>query len=136
MATFHATFNEQRNLNATFSSSDGMSAAFGEVIIAGGTNVKVATTAEWNAQPGLIAENGIVYVYSDWGTIDGEPVPAFKVGDGLAYLIDMPFNEDIASRHIADNTIHVTAAEKEFWNNKVTAFLDAENLENLVLSKE
>lgn len=100
-------------------------------------NLTVATTAEWDAQRELIAKEGVVYVYSDHHTNpDGQPVPGFKVGDGKAYLIDLPFNDDLAMRHIANTTIHVTEEEKEFWNDKVTAYMDAENAECLVLSKD
>ena len=57
------------------------------------SNVRVATTAEWNAQPNLIAEKNIVYVYSDCKTVDGAGViPAFKVGNGVSYLRDLPFS--------------------------------------------
>ena len=135
MANFKATFAQSEGMKATFSSSGTMAADFGSVIFAGGSNVKVATTAEWNAKPTLIGEKNVVYVYSDWSTdASGNPIPAFKVGDGLAYLIDAPFNSDIAAAHISDSSIHVTDEEKAFWNQKVTAFLDYENVETLVLS--
>ena len=102
-----------------------------------GGSVKVATTAEWNAQPQLIGVQGTVYVYSDHEhTPDGQPVPGFKVGDGTTYLIDAPFNDDLSMRHINDTDIHVTPEEKAFWNNKVTVYINAEDLENLVFSKE
>ena len=99
-------------------------------------NVLVDTTAGWDAQTTLLSEDGVVYVYSDKYTNGGgDPVPAFKVGDGTSYLIDMPFNEDIFTDHVADTTVHVTSAERTFWNDKVTAYLDAYDLETLVLDK-
>ena len=102
-----------------------------------GNNVRVATTAEWDAQRELIGVKNVVYVYTDHEqTPDGKPIPGFKVGDGMAYLIDAPFNDDLAIRHIHDTTIHVTEEEKAFWNSKVTAYLDFENIENLVLSSD
>lgn len=101
-----------------------------------GNNVRVATTAEWDAQRDLIGVKNVVYVYTDHEqTEDGKPIPGFKVGDGMAYLIDAPFNDDLALRHIYDTSIHVTPEEKEFWNNKVTAYLDAEDIECLILTK-
>ena len=51
----------------------------------------IDTTANWNAQADLIGKAGHIYVYSDYEVINGVAVPAFKVGDGLAYLIDTPF---------------------------------------------
>ena len=100
-------------------------------------NVLVDTTANWDADNTIIAQKDYVYVYSDKYTDEyGNPVPAFKVGDGTSYLIDMPFNGDVFSEHIANTTVHITSEERAFWNDKVTAYLDAENLENLVLSKQ
>lgn len=99
------------------------------------SNVKVDTKENWDAQTTLIAEENIVYVYSNQYTVDGASIPGFKIGDGTSYLIDMPFNDDIMARHIADTNIHVTLEEKECWNNKVTCFIDANDLENLVFTK-
>lgn len=102
-----------------------------------GAKVKCDTTEGWNSQIDLIAEEGVVYVYTDYLlNEDNEPIPAFKVGDGLAYLIDIPFNEDINSKHIQNTNIHITDAEREYWNNKVTVYLDVNYLEELVFSKE
>ena len=102
-----------------------------------GAKVKCNTTAGWNSQIDLIAEEGVVYVYTDYLlNEDDEPIPAFKVGDGLAYLIDIPFNEDINSKHIQNTNIHITNDEREYWNNKVTVYLDVNYLEELVFSKE
>ena len=103
----------------------------------GGTNnLLVGTTAEWNSQTHLIARKNIVYVYSDHEHDSlGNPIAAFKVGDGLTYLIDLPFNDDLWMEHINDTTVHITDAEREFWNNKVTAYLNAQDLEELILTK-
>lgn len=99
-------------------------------------NLLVATTEEWNSHRELIAQKNVVYVYSDHETNEeGQAVPGFKVGDGLAYLIDLPFNDDLAIRHIYNTGIHVTPEEKEFWNNKVTAYINASDTEQLILTK-
>lgn len=102
------------------------------------------TKANWNAQSSLIGEAGYLYIYSDYQTItdqQGNPiqVPGIKVGDGVSYLIDSPFMSDVIMEsilnHINDTVVHITAQEREFWNNKVTGFLSGDNTENLVLSK-
>lgn len=113
----------------------------GEVDVSGSvtppTNVYVNTTAWWDSHRDLIGKKNAVYVYTDHETSpDGEPVPGFKVGDGLGYLIDAPFNDDIMMDHIRNHSIHVTEDEKVFWGNKVTAYIDARNPERLILSKE
>ena len=107
-------------------------------------NVYYDTTANWNLQPFLVSERKGVYIYSDFEIIYdevGNPtfVPGIKIGDGTTYVIDLPFITEEMTRmlldHIGNNTIHLTAAEREFWNNKITCYLDREDLENLVLSK-
>lgn len=112
--------------------------------------VYYGTTQDWNSQVMLESEAGVVYIYSDYKTIikDGQEVtiPSVKIGDGTSYLIDLPFvsevNLDAISDltdqlldHINDATVHVTQAEKTFWNNKVTTQLMIDDPENLILTK-
>lgn len=120
----------------------GMRAAEAIGIISGAKEICYDTTANWNSQPSLIAKKGYIYIYSDYSTIivDGEEVvvPRMKVGDGSAYLIDMPFvGDDICDmiiQHINDASIHITPQEREFWNNKSSAFTESSNPETLILS--
>ena len=101
------------------------------------------STSNWNKQPNLIAENACIYIYSDYDTmeIEGgiEYIPGIKIGDGTTYLIDLPFITDkiitTLINHINDNTAHITDFERQFWNNKVTAYEDPENEGTLVLTK-
>lgn len=102
------------------------------------------TTENWNAQPLLLAERAAIYIYSDYEWIEDEagnrtPVAGIKIGDGSSYLVDTPFVSDkltyMIVSHIGNMGIHVTEAEKEFWNHKVSAYLDQSNAETLVLSK-
>lgn len=81
------------------------------------------TTAEWNAQSQLQSETGKVYVYTDH-RIDsqGNRIAGIKMGDGNAYLIDLPFQDEAIYEHIEDSTIHITAAERAFWNDKVRCY--------------
>ena len=83
---------------------------------------------------------GEVIVYSDYETINGVNVPNFKVGDGLAYVPDLPFvGDDIRQQltaHLLDTTAHLTASEREFWNNKVRCYLDTTDLENLIFTTD
>ena len=102
------------------------------------------TKANWDAQRFLIAERRVVYIYSDYDYVEDEAgnriaVAGVKIGDGTTYLIDLPFVGDATTKliveHLADSTVHITAAEREFWNNKISAFFRDENPENLILSK-
>lgn len=90
----------------------------------GGTQeVYYGTTAEWSAQTTLVSLRGAIYVYSDYSTDgQGRDVPNIKVGDGLAYVVDLPFMN-----------MDVTEAQKTFWNNKVRCYVN-NNSENLVFT--
>lgn len=89
------------------------------------------TTANWNAARGFIPLEGELIVYNDYATIrkvingveQDVTVPAIKIGDGRAYVQDLPFvNDELRDQilnHINNPEIHVTMAEKLFWNNKL-----------------
>lgn len=98
----------------------------------GVTKIKSNTTENWNANRGYIPEEGELIIYTDHSTMerDGETinVPGIKAGDGLAFLIDLPFigedqsAEDVLSRlndHVQNITVHVEATDKLRWNNKL-----------------
>lgn len=102
------------------------------------------TTYAWDLQSSLVTERGVVYIYSDYQVIYddvGNPtyIAGIKVGDGTSYLIDMPFITDGMTAtilaHITNTTVHLTDAEREFWNNKISCYLDTQDSENLILSK-
>ena len=110
------------------------------IFVKGGTcysNVLVGTTAEWNAQPDLIGAKNVIYVYTDhYHDDDGNPVPGYKVGDGLGYLAGQAFDDAIMVKHIHNTEIHITEEEREFWNNKVSVYVDADNPELLVFTRD
>lgn len=87
------------------------------------------TTENWNSKLDFIPPKGIIIIYSDYATIEGINIPNFKVGDGLAYLVDLPFvGDDMRNTlisHINDMVRHITAEERVSWNNKVTCFVEA-----------
>lgn len=97
----------------------------------GGTNkIQYGTTEYWNAQVGLVSKAGTLYIYSDYGQDTfGNDVAGIKIGDGMAYVVDLPFVDAVAHEHINDSDIHITAAERQAWNDKVRCyFAGAENL--------
>ena len=95
------------------------------------------TKQGWDSQTDLISEKDAVYIYTDYDTDEhGNNIPGIKIGDGLGYLIDAPFLDANMQKHILDNIIHITQQEREFWNNKVTAFLSEISNETLILTKD
>ncbi len=105
---------------------------------------RLGTTAYWATQLSDIPLAGELIVYTDYSTetVDGQTryIPAFKFGDGLAYVVDLPFvGDDIRNAlnaHINNSTIHITAAEREFWNNKVRCYMGTENISNQIVENE
>ena len=99
--------------------------------------IYVDTTENWNSQPTIRTEEKTIYIYSDYQTTsDGKTVAGIKIGDGDAYLIDMPFIDTIPMSHISDTDIHITAEEREFWNNKVRCYYSLEQEDTLVFTTQ
>ena len=108
----------------------------GDVVKVESNNIHVDTTASWNSQIDLVAKKNNIYIYSDYVTGDTD-LPGMKVGDGTTYLIDLPFlagNNDILTQHMLNNVIHVSQADRDFWNNKVTCYISSEDPDTLVFS--
>ena len=93
--------------------------------------LKRDTTANWNAARGFVPMAGEVIIYTDYdsyqkeinGRIKTILIPGIKIGDGGAYVQDLPFvDEDLRDTlmdHINNMDLHVTLGEKTFWNNKI-----------------
>ena len=93
--------------------------------------LKRESTQYWNEALGFIPLEGELIVYNDYKTtqkeIDGVEttvnVPGIKIGDGMAYVQDLPFvGEDLSKQileHIDNPDIHVSVRDRLFWNNKL-----------------
>lgn len=126
----------QHEINMNFSSNSSWSASF-ETGGSGGGESKVlyGSTEYWNNHRDIVAKRGYIYIYSDYQVDSyGRTVAGFKVGDGTSYLIDMPFTDSLFVDHINDHTIHITNAERLFWNNKVRCYIDPYNRRKLVFT--
>ena len=95
----------------------------------------INTKEHWDSQLDLIAEQNVLYFYSNYKTINNKNVFGLKLGDGTSYLIDLPFETQILDEHIIDQTCHITNEERESWNNKVTCYVN-DNNEEIIFSKE
>ena len=103
--------------------------------------VYYGTTEEWNSRRDLISELCSFYVYTDHTNSDGEQKPAIKIGDGQAFLIDLPFiTTDISElihridSHINNSAIHVSEEDREFWNNKCSVIETDVSDEHLIFT--
>ena len=101
-------------------------------------SIQYDTTENWNSRVNLVSEIGTIYYYEDYfqETDDQGNIitrPGIKIGDGMAYLIDLPFinSQGNIDEHINNKSIHITEAERLFWNNKCRvdeSYIDNENL--------
>lgn len=98
------------------------------------SQIFIDTTANWEKQTSLVSIRGALYIYSDYQTEDGTDIPGIKVGDGLAYVVDLPFTDVKYSEHLADTVSHITSAERTAWNNKVSVVINGTAPETLVFT--
>lgn len=108
--------------------------------------VYYGTTEQWNSDKSLVSELCSFYVYTDHSkTKDGKDKPDIKIGDGQAYLIDLPFlgsNDDInelrekIENHINNTDIHVSEEDRIFWDNKVSVDESETPEEHLIFTTE
>lgn len=114
-------------------------------ILSGNIDVRLPfvskTTAEWSTEINTVSAKDTLYIYSDYRTItrNGKTVtvPGLKVGDGQAYIVDLPFvafDDETFLAHVNNGNIHTTAAEKEFWNNKVRCYTQVNVPETLIFT--
>lgn len=95
------------------------------------------TVANWDSDPTKITIKNAVYVYTDYRQDElGNNVPGIKIGDGLGYLIDSPFIDGDYYEHIKNKVIHVTAEDKQRWNDKVRCYIDIDDTEKLVFTTQ
>ena len=87
---------------------------------------KVDTKENWDAQRDLVSDANTVYFYRNFKTVQldnntFQNIPGMKLGDGSAFLIDLPFMSDsgLFWDHINDQVRHIPSAERANWHDKV-----------------
>ena len=86
-------------------------------------------TQNWNSAIDFIPLKGELIIYDDYESeIDSHGniiryIPNIKIGDGLAYVPDLPFiDQDLRQKllgHINNEDIHVSPTDRLFWDNKI-----------------
>ena len=103
-------------------------------LLGSSASIEVNTTAYWSSYQNA-STSKTFYVYTDGYTINGHNVPRIKLGDGNAYVADLPFLDEKMANHIENSNIHVTATEKAFWNTKMTCSeADIANSERVIFT--
>lgn len=112
---------------------------------------KIGSTYYWDYEHmDYVPLRGEIIIYDDKGTTDdGESIPGIKIGDGMAYVVDLPFVGDddraiVAERlgeltttlddHINNRLIHITDSERNFWNAKLNCRVNDE--ETLIFNRQ
>jgi len=123
-------YKENNWQTADYIEGDGITIKNG-VISADGSSSKIVshTTSEWESLGvSTVSESGVLYVYTDYKKDEsGKNIPGFKMGDGNAYVADLPFSSAMFDMHMNNTDIHITAAEREKWNNKVSVLMNEPN---------
>ena len=101
-----------------------------------GTSVICDTSANWATKTTLKSQLGYIYVWTDYQTSDNTDIPGIKIGDGQAYVLDLPFVDTIYAQHIADTIAHVTQTDRNNWDSKVTCYIDPNLSTRLCFSTE
>jgi len=94
-------------------------------------SVRHDTTAKWNNARGFVPLSGEIIVYTDFDTDDnGNDIPNIKIGNGNAYVQELPFLGVSDSKklldHISNTSIHVSSADRLLWSNKLNVDDDME----------
>lgn len=118
---------------------DGNSYLIDMPFVTGGSagNVIIKSSDEWAETPELVSDKGTIYVYMDKDESGNITDVKFKIGDGVAFVVDVPFvspSKNEFDSHINNTDVHVTPAEKEAWNNKWRGYLSTAEGENLVFT--
>jgi hypothetical protein len=91
------------------------------------SRVVYGTTEYWDEQEQFVAQENVIYVYTD-GFVQNHNIVRFKVGDGHSYLKNLPYTDMAYYDHVSDPIIHITQEEREFWNNKVSCDIEGETI--------
>ena len=113
-----------------------------DIKLSGRLIAKHGTTEEWENHLGFVPMRGEIIVYEDRETYqNGDTatvVAGIKIGDGNAYLVDLPFVDEALTNRILeheDNTkIHVSVEDREKWDNKLNYDVDSSS-ENLIFNR-
>lgn len=124
----------EKNTNTLYFLEDVRQIYLGDRLISG-VSVLCNTTDYWNQNRALVSEKGMIYVYSDYRVYNNQTIPGFKVGDGNAYVVDLPFVDKEIIDHIANTAIHVSTGDRTNWNEKVSCFISITDPENLKFIK-
>lgn len=99
------------------------------------TKIYYNTTDEWSKQTTLVSEYGALYVYSDFTVEDNKTIPNFKVGDGAAYVVDLPFITLRYDNHINNTSIHLSTEQSKKIEDSICVKINENDNEELVLYK-
>lgn len=111
---------QHKQVNADWNSTSGVSQILNKpnlhaVATSGSYNdlidkpLSEGTSEFWKSQTTYIPKKGEVIIYTDYGQDEkGNNIPNFKVGDGNAYVMDLPFAgcNFLLQIHINDKSVH------------------------------
>lgn len=90
--------------------------------------VSLNTSSGWANKTSYVPKLGEFCLYTDTQTL--------KIGDGQVAIVDLPFVKDkdvpqlmeALNSHVNDKNVHITNAERSFWNDKLNCTVSNEEL--------
>ena len=106
--------------NITYNNDTTVAAVLDNLISKNTSQFEIHTNQYWNQHGDQVSQEGVFYVFSNAISLyDGTIIPRIKMGNGINRIIDLPFLDQLYYNHILNTDIHVTPAQKEFWNTKL-----------------
>ena len=94
----------------------------------GESNIQIKTTQEWRDEtPKTVSQEGVFYIFVETDSEDKFTSTRVKIGDGKAYVVDLPF--------IDQNRLEITQNQIDHWNHKLDLATEVINDEKLVFTR-
>lgn len=97
--------------------------AFGNIV-----TVETGTTDDLKDRSGETSGKNVLYV---WSNYNGENQPGISIGDGNAYIGDLPVISGMSETlidHIKNAAIHVSKQDRTDWDSKISCDVDGDTL--------
>lgn len=94
-------------------------------------SILYATKSYWDRQLTFVPPRGALIIYADRTVEDSVNIPGFKVGDGNAYVVDLPFSqqdlETAIRNHINNSRIHLSEDDRSKLEDSVKTRIETQS---------
>lgn len=98
---------------------------------ASASSILYATKAYWDRQLTFVPPRGALIIYADRTVENDVNIPGFKVGDGNAYVVDLPFSqqdlETAIRNHVNNSRIHLSEDDRSKLEDSVKTRIETQS---------